>query len=279
MVDDRRRMGIGYATLTYDPEGIVNDGIDELSACGYDGVEIGLPKIQAVGRDRVAGALDEYGMDLYCVMAGWLNERSDVDAAIEGVDVAADLGADSLGILPPPRGIVDDGTFADWLDDIGSATAGMDVTPVIHHHAGAHVEQPDEIRRWLDDGPDELELLFDTGHYYAYGDIVEGIERFIDDIAYVHYKDINPPSDFDAHVANLSAGKVDYDSILTYFGAFTDLGRGVVDFTDVARALEDVGYGGHRTVEVDTVEGPTLVHAKRNLDFLREASTRSAQSS
>ena len=32
--------------------------------------------------------------------AGWLNERSGVDTAIDGIDVAADLGANFLGILP-----------------------------------------------------------------------------------------------------------------------------------------------------------------------------------
>lgn len=271
-------MGIGYATLTYDPESIVNEGIGDLAACGYDGVEIGLPKIQAIGRDRLTRVLAEYNLDLYCVMAGWLNERADVDAAIDGLDIAADLDVNFLGILPPPRGVVDDSTFGEWLDDIGTAAADSAVTPVLHHHAGAHVEQPDEIRRWLDEGPAELELLFDTGHYYAYGDVADGIERFADDISYVHYKDIAPPSDFETHVTNLSAGKVDYDSIMTYFGAFTDLGEGVLDFTRITRALEDVGYDGHRTVEVDTVEGPTLVHAKRNLDFLRKTSVWSESS-
>lgn len=268
-------MEIGYATLTYDPENIIGGGVADLAACGYDGVEVGLPKVRDIGRNRLGAVIEESGIDLYCVMAGWLNERNDVDAAIEGVEVATDLGADFLGILPPPRGIVDDATFGEWLDDIGTATAGTEVTPVIHHHAGAHVEQPDEIRRWLNDGPDDLELLFDTGHYYAYGDIVEGVRRFAEDIAYVHYKDIAPPSNFETHVTNLSAGKVDYDSILTYFGAFTDLGEGVLDFTSITRALNDISYDGHRTVEVDTVDGSTFVHAKRNLDFLREAAVQS----
>jgi inosose dehydratase len=269
-------MGIGYATLTYDPERIVREGIEDLAERGYDGIEIGLPKIQAIGRDHLATALEEYGLDLYCVMAGWLNERSDVDTAIDGIDVAADLSASFLGILPPPRGVVDDATFDTWLENIGDTTVGTDVTPVVHHHAGAHIEQPEEIQRWLQEGPAELELLFDTGHYYAYGGVAEGIERFADDIAYVHHKDIAPPSDFETHVANLSAGKVDYDSIMTYFGAFTDLGEGALDFGEITAALDDVDYDGHQTIEVDTVEGPTRTHAQQNLEFLREVAAWSA---
>ena len=264
-------MGFGYATLTYDPEEIVRNGIGDLAACGYDGVEIGLPKIQEICRDRLEATLDEYGMELYCVMAGWLNEHTDVQDAVDGLEIAAAFDVDFLGILPPPRCVVDDSIFGEWLDEIGTAASDRGVTPVVHHHAGSHIEQPAEIRRWLDDGPSELKLLLDTGHYYAYGDVCDGIERFADDTVYVHYKDISPPSNFDTHVTNLSAGKVDYDSIMTYFGAFTDLGKGVLDFAAISRALDAVNYDGNRTVEVDTVQGPTLAHAKRNLDFLREA--------
>ena len=99
-------MRIGYATLTYDPEGIISEGISDIAACGYDGVEIGLPKVQAIGLDRLAGTVAAFDLDIYGVIAGWLNERSDVDAAINGIDVAEDLGAKFLGILPPPRGVV-----------------------------------------------------------------------------------------------------------------------------------------------------------------------------
>lgn len=267
-------MGIGYATLMYDPEEIVSEGLGDLAACRYDGVEIGLPKVNDIGRERLRTLLDEYGLDLYCVMAGWLNDEDDVQEAVAGVSTAADLGANFLGILPPPRGVVDDATFGAWLDDIGAAASDVGVTPVVHHHAGAHIEQPDEIRRWLDDGPDELELLFDTAHYYAYGDVADGLERFADDIAYVHFKDIDPPSDFESHVANLSAGKVDYDSIMTYFTCFTDLGEGVLDFAEIRQALDRIGYDGHRTIEVDTRKAPPLVHVKRNIDHLRTATNR-----
>jgi inosose dehydratase len=264
-------MGIGYATLMYDPEEIVSEGIGDIAACRYDGVEIGLPKVNAIGTETLAGLLEEYDLECYCVMAGWLNTESDVEEAVEGVSTAAELGANFLGILPPPRGVVDDATFSEWLEAIGAAAGDVGVTPVLHHHAGAHVEQPEEIRRWLDDSPDNLELLFDTAHYYAYGDIADGIERFAEDIAYVHLKDIDPPSDFRSHVENLTAGKVDYDSIVTYFGCFIDLGDGVIDFDAVDRALDRVGYDGHQTIEIENQRELPLVHAKRNIEHLRAA--------
>lgn len=70
-------------------------------------------------------------------------------------------------------------------------------------------------------------------------------------------------------------GEVDYGSIMTYFSAFTDINKDALDFTDIAAALEDIGYGGHRTIEGDTVGGPTHVHAKRNLNLLGDAAVRS----
>ena len=158
--------------------------------------------------------------------------------------------------------------FETRLNDIGSATPGTDVRPVVHHHAGAHVEQPDEIRRWLEEGPEEFELLFDTGHYYAYGDVTEGIECFAAAVVYVHY---TPPSDSESHLANPSAGKADYDSIMTYVGAFTDLGEGALDFEDITAALGDVGYDGHRPVEVDTVDGSTRTHAQQKPRVIDDA--------
>lgn len=121
--------------------------IATIAACEYDGVEISLPKVQAIGRDRVAATLNEDDLNLYCVIARWLNEGSDVDAAVDGISVSGDLGANFLSILPPPRGVIDNETFGAWFDDIGRVAAGSGVTPIVHHHAGAHVEQPDEIRR------------------------------------------------------------------------------------------------------------------------------------
>lgn len=41
-------MDLGYTTLMYDPGEIVSEGLGEIGACRYDGVEIGLPKVNAI---------------------------------------------------------------------------------------------------------------------------------------------------------------------------------------------------------------------------------------
>lgn len=264
-------MGIGYTTIMYDPAEVVESGIGDIAACRYDGVEIGLGKLEEAGPERVSELLDEYGLELYCVMGGWLLEEEDATHIADGAELAADLGADFLGILPPPRGQVSDEQLEEWIADIDAAANDAGITTLLHHHGGAHIEQPDELREWLDRTPEGVQLLFDTAHYQPYGDVVEGIERFADDTDYVHLKDIASPAGLDAHLENLTAGKVDFDSIINFIWAFRDLGDGVIDFETVERALEDVGYDGHQTIEIENRRELPLVHAKQNMDHLQYA--------
>ena len=128
---------------------------------------------------------------------------------------------------------------------------------------------------WLDRGPENLRLLWDSAHYYPYGanypdgDVTDGIERFADDIAYVHLKDVDPPADFTAHVESLTAAEFHLDNVINYFRAFTDLGDGVLDLAGVHDALAAVGYDGHVTIEIEDEKADPLVHAKQNLDYWR----------
>lgn len=258
-------MGVGYTTILYDGDSL-EEGIADVGACRYDGVEIGLEKIRHAGPENVAAWLDGYDLELYCVMSEWIETEEVVDRVAADAETVADLGAPFLGLLPPQRGGVDDETFAEWLETICVAAADADVTPVLHHHGATHVEQPDEIRDWLDRAPEELELLYDTAHYYPYGDPLEGIRRFADDIAYVHVKDVDPPSEFSAHTDALSSGEFHLDNVINYFRAFTDLWGGDIDFAAVADTLGAVEYDGHVTIEIENETELPLVHAKRNFD-------------
>ncbi|SFT01475.1 sugar phosphate isomerase/epimerase family protein [Halostagnicola kamekurae] len=264
-------MGVGYTTIMYDPAEVLSEGLGDFAACRYDGVEIGLGKVEYMGVDSLQSSLEEYGLDIYCVMAGWLNNEEDVEAAVDGAAIAAELDARFLGILPPPRGQETNETFDDWLDRICTAAADAGVTPVLHHHGASHVESPDEIAHWLERAPDNLELLYDTAHYQPYGDVIDGISRFADDIAYVHLKDIDPTVDFQDHVDTLSAGNVQYDSLFVFLTSFVDLGAGVIDFEAVDAALEQIGYDGQITIEIENERNDRLVHAKRNIDHWNDA--------
>lgn len=265
-------MGVGYTTIMYGEESLL-DGVAEIAACGYDGVETSLGEIAAVGADRFRQQLNEYDLDLYCTMSEWLESDAAAQRIAEGAETAADLEAPYLGILPPHRGTTDEADLERWLGEVCDAAAAADVTPVIHHHGATAIENPDEIAAWLDRAPDNLGLLWDTAHQYPYGenypegDVTDGIERFADDIEYVHLKDVAPGDNFETHVEALSNGERKLDTVFWYYNAFTDLGDGLIDFAGVHEALESVGYDGHITIEVENQTKETLVHAKENYDY------------
>jgi len=96
-------MGVGFTTIMWDEEQLL-DGISDVAASGYDGIEMGLGAVLAAGQETVADALDERGLDLYMLMCGWLESDETAEQAIEGASVVADLGAPFVGVLPPHRG-------------------------------------------------------------------------------------------------------------------------------------------------------------------------------
>ncbi|MFB6081680.1 MAG: sugar phosphate isomerase/epimerase family protein [Halanaeroarchaeum sp.] len=264
-------MGLGYTTIMYDRESI-REGLQEISACRYDGVEIGLEKVRYNGADTVAAWTDEYDLDLYCVMCDWVETEDAFEDVLDGVEEVAGLDVPYMGILPPQRNRHDEETAEERVRAVADAIVDAGSTPLLHHHGATVIEQPDEIEHYLDVVP-EAELIFDTAHYYPYGanypdgDVTDGIERFADDIAYVHLKDVAPGTDFAHHRDGLSAGDFHLDNVINYFRTFTDLGEGILDFEAVYDALEDVGYDGHYTVEIENQTMKTLLHAKENYDY------------
>lgn len=271
-------MGLGYTTIMYDEESFA-EGISEIAACRYDGVEMGLGEVNAYGPEVVREQLDEYDLDLYMLMGGWLESEAEADTIAEGAYTAAELGAGFIGMLPPQRGLIDDDDLLEeWITRVCDAAADAGIMPVLHHHGATHIESPDEIEAWLDRCPDNLGLLWDTAHQYPYGehypegDVTDGIEQFADDIEYIHLKDVNPASDFKNHVDALSSGTFNLANVALFYYAFTDLGEGVIDFEGVADVLDEIGYDGHLTIEMEKQTTDTLVHAKQNIDYWRRVS-------
>ncbi len=269
-------MGTGYTTIMYGAEEIEH-ALGDIAACRYDGVEIGIEKIQAAGSGNVDRWIDDYGLELYLAMGEWIETEAAVQRMVDVMPMVADLGAEFVGILPPQRGRHDESTVEGWLSRISDAALDAGVRPLVHHHGATAVEQPDEIRRYLD-AVDGLELVFDTAHYYPYGDnypsgdVTDGIERFADDIAYVHLKDIDPVKDFTANRDALSNADFHLDNVINYFRSFIDLGQGILDFEEIYGALSDAGYDGHYTIEIENQTEKPLVHAKENYDVWRQVS-------
>ena len=120
-----------------------------------------------------------------------------------------------------------------------------------HHHAGTHVETPDEVAKLMElTDPALLGLCLDTGHYtYGGGDALEAARRYGDRIWHVHAKDC----DRDIFVSALADGW-DYSRAVCS-RLFCELGRGVVDLPAVISELRRRGYRGWVVVEDEVAPG------------------------
>lgn len=129
--------------------------------------------------------------------------------------------------------------------------------PVLHPHAGTHVELPEDVEPLLD----LCELCLDTGHCaYAGADPVAFYRRWADRIPYLHVKDVDPARRDGDFWRSVRAG------------VFRPLGEGVVDFPGLLAALAEHDYDGWAVVEQDrTPDGDPvadLVAGRRALEAL-----------
>jgi len=140
---------------------------------------------------------------------------------------------------------------------------GMGVA--FHHHAGTHVETPEEVDRLLSTVQDRaLGLCLDTGHYlYGGGDPVDLVKRHADRMSCLHLKDIDG-----AKLKEARERKLNFHDGVRH-GVFAPLGQGVIDFATILKLLQAAKFDGWVVVEQDVLEGP-MQSAVNNRRFMRE---------
>ncbi len=138
---------------------------------------------------------------------------------------------------------------------------------VFHHHCAGYIETPAEIEALMDNtDPSLLGLCFDTGHF-SFGQGTNHtafMEKYWDRIWHVHFKDFSPSVAADAAKNNWN-----YFEAVSH-GVFCELGKGNVDFKQVAAFLEEKNYDGWVVVEQDVLPGmgnPKKC-AKNNREYL-----------
>jgi inosose dehydratase len=128
-------------------------------------------------------------------------------------------------------------------------TLGLQVA--FHHHAGSHVETPEEVDRLFSVFPaDQLGLCLDTGHYvYCGGDTVTFLEQQVARVWCVHLKDV-----YDAKASEARLAKMNFHAAVRH-GIFAPLGKGSIDFPRVVSLLQKRQFGGWLVVEADVLPG------------------------
>ncbi|MCY6381273.1 sugar phosphate isomerase/epimerase family protein [Hoeflea prorocentri] len=128
---------------------------------------------------------------------------------------------------------------------MGSEEYGL--ISAIHPHAGGFLDFEDETERLLAEiDPSIMKICLDTGHcHYAGFDPVAFMDRHMDRISYMHFKDIDPEVK-----ARAIANRTDFYEACAQ-GIFCNLGDGETDFPAVRQKLIDSGFEGWCTVEQD----------------------------
>jgi inosose dehydratase len=242
----------------------------EASTAGYEGIELGPYGFFPVAPETLATALAQHRLKLVAgtVMEPFdvVHERPRIRALTE--KTAALLASQSaefvviiFGMSPAREASagrsedavrLSDAEFATSLDTI-SAIADIahdhGLVPVLHPHAGTHLEFRDEIDRLAIELPG-IRFCVDTGHAaYAGIDASELIDSLGERVAYVHLKDV------DSRVLN-AARRQRLGFWRAYEkGIFTILGAGLVDFRSVLDVLDGSRYDGWLTVEQDEMPG------------------------
>ena len=267
--------------------------LDEMSATGYDGTELGdwgfLPtEPPALGSELSGRRLDLLGAFVPVALTDANAHAAGVDAALRVARLLASVGGpaalvvladdtaanawrtERAGRITPADGLDDNEwrTLAAGADRIAAAvkeTTGL--RTVFHHHCATFVETAAEIGELMTrTNPSLVGLCLDTGHAtFGGGDPIAIFDAWRDRIWHVHLKDCDPEVRRRA-----AAEKWDYPTSVRQ-GVFCELGKGAVDFPAVLERLRRAGYAGWLVVEQDVLPsmGTPAESAARNRAYLR----------
>lgn len=136
--------------------------------------------------------------------------------------------------------------IAATVTEIGKRTLDMGVTIAPHPHIWGPIERPEEVRALLDrTDPAIVSWIPDTAQLnLGGGDPVQLIDDFYDRLAAVHWKDSK--ASYRGYTGPTPTKEMHAQEIL-----YKDLGAGGVDHPAIWQMLNDRGYNGWITLDLD----------------------------
>ena len=263
--------------------------LSDCATAGYTGIELGPVGFMPEDPAELGDALAEHDLTLIGgVVFRAFHDPAQWDDVLDGTKRTATAlkahGAQHLVLIDsisprraPTAGRADEAehmdkaewtAFRDRISEAARIGADHGLTVGIHAHAAGFMDFEPELERLLDEVDESLlKICFDTGHHsYAGFDPVGFMERHIDRISYMHFKDIDP-----AVKADVVANRTDFYTACGQ-GIFCNLGKGDVNFPKVRQILLDAGFDGWCTVEQDcdpTLPGSPTDDARENRAYLQ----------
>jgi len=248
--------------------------LEQCARSGYTGIELGPVGFMPEDPAQMADALAQHSLELIGgVVFRAFHDKAQwddvMDGAVRTCKALQAHGAKHFVLIDsiaeqraPTAGRANEAVqmdAADWKAYIERITTvakmGLEeygLIPEIHPHAGGFMDFEPEVEHLLSEvDSDLLKICIDTGHCtYAGFDPVAFMQRHMDRITYVHFKNTDAKVKADA-IANRTGF---YDACGQ--GIFCPLAEGEVDFPAVRQLLLDANYEGWCTIEQDC--DPTL---------------------
>lgn len=136
--------------------------------------------------------------------------------------------------------------IAETITEIGQRTLEMGITIAPHPHIWGPIERPDEVRALLDQtDPEIVSWIPDTAQLnLGGGDPVQLIDEYYDRLAAVHWKDSK--ASYRGYTGPTPTKEMHAEEIL-----YKDLGAGGVDHPAIWAMLNERGYNGWITLDLD----------------------------
>jgi len=219
--------------------------------------------------------LDRYGLALTGAYGGASGEvgrcladpakqQSIIDFNVRLAKIIAHCGAEHIVFGPgaPRKGAMsaeDLKQAAITINESAKRTLELGVKCCVHPHLLTEIQDENELDDLLELCDSEVFFAPDTAHLTGAGmDVASVIRRHKERVAYVHLKDLSP-KDPNVEAAPMLLGNEALPD-------FCELGQGVIDFPPIIDALNEIGYAGWLTVEIDHSQYAPL----RSLEICRD---------
>jgi sugar phosphate isomerase/epimerase len=245
------RIRVGCQTYTWEMlgkkwKGSVDDMLDIISGAGYEGVELTNTMIGSYydRPDDFARALEKRGLSFpsfgFVPVHSFTDPakiKDEIEHARKGIDFVSRFPGcrlDLAGGSASSRENLDRKfmTMCTFYDEVAALAdrkkVPVDVHP--HSHAGSIIEKADEYQRLMENTDGSLVgWCPDSGHIVRGGlDLVDTLRKYKNRIRNFHFKDADAK------------------------GKWALLGKGVCDFAEVLRFLEEIGYMGWIVAEEES---------------------------
>ncbi len=232
--------------------------LQAVADAGYEAAE-GFAPADATELVEIAALAAEYGLHIVNIGAPDWKTRVEFNAA---------LGNDAVEVPPVDRQRGEPLTPEDLNNAEAELRAPVDyaiahhLKPFHHAHVGTIIETKEDTDMVLEAVPG-LQLLLDTGHMTAAGSsALQALYAHPDRIGHVHLKDFH--ADDPATYAHTLPNAWEV-------GRFAELGQGNMGLSipAILKGLEEIGYPGWISVELDTAPRDPARSAQINREYLR----------